>query len=191
MLKLTLFCYIKNERDDRKMGKFEGGISMWITDEKIFGVGNKLIKRCNKIKENLIKLPKILKSIPSFYRIRAGKNSWNYHPLRETKTNNPNKLISKYHGLHAINLSNNDRLIFSTVVYDWEVAEEFIVIELLFHYLDDLTAKEIATFKDDDKELYELLLIYRFDEQLKTRDRVLDAYYSKYNDETRLWLFEI
>ena len=82
-------------------------------------VSDKLFKKCDEIKSNLIELPKVLNEISSLKSIIG--SPWRYHRLSNAK--------SKYHGFHAINLTDKDRLIFEGLIIDWVLEGDFIVIE--------------------------------------------------------------
>jgi hypothetical protein len=147
-----------------------------ITNKSLI-VSDKLFKRCNKIKDNLIELPKVLNNIYSFKFIVG--YPWRYHKL--------DNISSKYHGLYGVNLTEKDRLIFDGLVIDWVIEGDFIVIEELFHYLKDLTDEKINAFIEDDEELYKLLDDYSDINDIT--DRIQKVYDSPINDGTKIWIF--
>jgi hypothetical protein len=148
-----------------------------ITNKSLI-VSDKLLKRCDEIKNNLKELPKVLDEISSFKFIIG--YPWRYHKLSKVK--------SKYYGSYGINLTYKDRLIFDGLIIDWVLEGDFIVIGELFHYLKDLTDEEINAFTDDDEELYKHLSDYAKHNNIA--DRIQKAYNRSKDNPNKIWFFK-
>ena len=148
-----------------------------ITNKSLI-VSDKLFKRCDEIKNNLKRLPKVLDKISSFKSIVDPP--WRYHKLSKVK--------SKYYGSYGINLTDKDRLIFDGLIIDWVLESDLIVIGELFHYLKDLTDEKINAFKDDDEELYKHLSDYAKHNDIA--DRIQEAYNLSKDNPDQIWFFK-